>query len=132
MFPLLNTLFFISELGLLNAESNLSKSQVCWLGFVLSAIIVSNTICWAVFESISNKKHKSTKLMGMFRRAKLPWDKLMIASIHLILKRYKLRDGVLLLDDSDKDRSKNVTKIHAAYKVNNKKKKCKLRLRPEF
>ena len=128
MFPLFNTLFFISEyvkslneqLELLNAESKLSTSQVCWLGFVLSAIIISNTICWAVFERISNKKHKSTKLMGMFRRAKLPWDKLIIASIHLILKRYELTDGVLLLDDSDKDRSKNVSKIHAAHKVKHK------------
>ena len=82
MFPLSNTLFFVLEY----VKSKLSKSQVCGLGFILSAIIVSNTICWAVFERISNKKHKSTKLMGMFRRAKLPWDKLIVASIHLILK----------------------------------------------
>ena len=56
----------------------------------------------------------------MFRRAKLPWDKLMLASIKLIIKKYKLTEGVILLDDSDKSRSKNVKKIHAAHKVKDK------------
>ena len=118
MFPLFNTLYFISiyvqslskQLQLLNKGKGLSRIQICWLGFVLSGIIVSNTICWALFERISNKKHKSTKLIGMFRRAKLPWDKLVLASIKLVLARYGLTEGVLLVDDSDKNRSKNVQK----------------------
>ena len=128
MFPLFNTLFFISEylkslneqIGLINCGAKLSKTQVCWLGFVLSSIIVSNTICWAVFERISYRRFKSIHLLGIFRRAKLPWDKLMLASIKLIIKKYKLTEGVILLDDSDKSRSKNVKKIHAAHKVKDK------------
>ena len=128
MFPLFNTLYFISiyvqslseQLKILNEGRGLSKTQTCWLGFVLSGIIVSNTICWAIFERISNKKHKSTKLIGMFRRAKLPWDKLVLASIKLVFARYGLTEGVLLVDDSDKTRSKNVQKIHAAHKVKDK------------
>ena len=128
MFPLFNTLYFIStyvqslseQLKLINEGAGLSKTQICWLGFVLSGIIVSNTICWAIFQRISNKKHKSANLIGMFRRAKLPWDKLMLVSIKLVLARYGLTEGVLLLDDSDKSRSKNVRKIHAAHKVKDK------------
>lgn len=128
MFPLFNTLFFISEyvkslneqIGLINNGAKLSKTQTRWLGFVLSSIIVSNTICWAVFERISNRRFKSINLLGIFRRAKLPWDKLMLASIKLIIKKYKLTEGVILLDDSDKSRSKNVKKIHAAHKVKDK------------
>jgi len=128
MLPLFNALYFVviyvndlvGQLKLLNAEANLSRTQKLWLSFVLSAIIVSNTICWSVFERMCNGKHKSTKLLGMFRRGIICWDKLMIASIKLIIKRYNLKEGVLLLDDSDKSRSKNVKKLHAAHKVKDK------------
>jgi hypothetical protein len=93
MFPLFNTLYFIStyvqslneQLKLINEGAGLPKTQICWLGFGLSGIIVSNTICWTIFKRISNKKHKSAKLIGMFRRAKLPWDKMVLASIKLVL-----------------------------------------------
>ena len=128
MLPLFNALHFImiyvnelsGQLKLLNAGSDLSRTQKLWLSFVLSAIIVSNTICWSVFERMCNGKHKSTKLLGMFRRGVICWDKLMIASIKLIIKRYNLQAGVLLLDDSDKSRSKHVKKLHAAHKVKDK------------
>lgn len=128
MIPILNTLSFIviyiqglnQQLHQLNESSPLTKTQTIWLGFVLSAIIISNTICWEVFERISNKRHKSTKLLGMFRRANVCWTKLLIASIKMVLTHYNLTEGVLLLDDSDKDRSKNVHKLHATHKVKNK------------
>ena len=67
MLPLFNALHFVviyvndlvGQLKLLNAEANLSRTQKLWLSFVLSAIIVSNTICWSVFERMCNGKHKS-------------------------------------------------------------------------
>lgn len=128
MFPLFNALSFITayvmelnaQLKYLTDEKGLSKTQRAWLGFTLSAIIVSNTICWSVFERISCSRYGSAKLLGMFRRAKLPWDMLLLASIQMLIKRYDLQDGILLLDDSDKRRSKNVSKIHAVQKVKDK------------
>lgn len=128
MLPLFNTLSFIAiyiqglndQLKKLNTGADLSKRQMLWFGFVLSAIIVSNSICWEIFGRMSNKRQKAAKLLGMFRRAKISWDKLTIASIHLICDRYNLTEGVLLLDDSDKTRSKNCKKIHAAHKVKDK------------
>ena len=118
MLPLFNVLSFITmfvqrlndQLKTLNAGAELSKTQMLWLGFVISAIIVSNTICWEVFSRMSNKKQKADKLLGIFRRAKIQWDKLLIASTHILLERYQLTEGVLLLDDSDKTRSKNCKK----------------------
>lgn len=128
MFPLFNTLSFIviyvsnlnAQIKELSNGKGLSKTQRIWLGFVLSAIIVSNTICWAVFERMCCNKHGTAKLIGMFWRAKLPWDKLMIASIRMLIRRYDLDDGILLLDDSDKRRSKNVRKIFGVQKVKDK------------
>ena len=128
MLPLFNALCFVviyindlaEQLRLLNSESKLSKTQKAWLSFVISAIIVSNTICWTVFTRMCNGSHKSTKLLGMFRRSIICWDKLMIASVQLIIKKYDLKEGILLLDDSDKSRSKNVKKLHATLKVKDK------------
>ena len=75
MLPIFNALYFVviyvndlvAQLKLLNSGASLSRTQKIWLGFVLSAIIVSNTICWSVFERICNGRHKSTKFLGMFR-----------------------------------------------------------------
>ena len=44
----------------------------------------------------------------------------MTASVGMIIERYKLKEGVLLLDDTNKSRSKNVKKLHAAHKVKDK------------
>ena len=128
MLPLFNALTFITihvndlseQLQIINSGSGLSRIQKVWLSFVLSAILVSNSICWSYFESMSNKKHKSFTLLGMFRRAVISWSKLMTASAGMIIKRYDLKEGVLLLDDTDKSRSKNVKKLHAAHKVKDK------------
>jgi hypothetical protein len=128
MFPLFNTLSFITifvtdlskDLKMLNKDAKLTRIQAAWLGFVLSAIIVSNKICWTSFERICNGKYKSATLLGLFRRANIRWNLMSIASVRMILRRYGLSEGVLLLDDSDKNRSKNVKKIHAAHKVKDK------------
>ena len=128
MLPLFNALTFIivyvnelsEKLKVLNSGSELSRKQKIWLSFVLSAIIVSNSICWSYFERMSNKKYKACTLLGMFRHSTIAWNKLMTASIRMIIERYNLKEGVLLLDDTDKSRSKNVKKLHAAHKVKDK------------
>jgi hypothetical protein len=126
--PLFNALTFIivyvndlsAKLKILNSGSGLSRKQKIWLSFVLSAVLVSNSICWSYFERMSNKKHKACTLLGMFRRPVIAWSKLMTASVGMIIERYKLKEGVLLVDDTDKSRSKNVKKLHAAHKVKDK------------
>ena len=94
MLPLFNALHFVviyvndlvGQLKLLNVEADLSRTQKLWLSFVLSAIIVSNTICWSVFERMCNGKHKSTKLLGMFRRGVICWDNAVAESFFRTLK----------------------------------------------
>jgi hypothetical protein len=98
----------------------LSKAQKLWLGFVLSAIIITNSICWDRFERISGGKFKANRLLQMFSRSKGFWDYVLKASTMALLKKFNVTEGVLVLDDSDKLRSKKCHKIHAVHKVKDK------------
>lgn len=60
-------------------------------------------------------------LSWMFRKTKIPWDRLFQASVGRALERHGLRDGVLTADDSDHRRAKRTPRIHAAHKIFDKK-----------
>ena len=128
MFSVLSTLSFIriylkqlnDQITLVNPSYRLSKAQAIWLGFVLSAILVTNSLCWAVHSRSSHGKHKESKLRWFFKQAKLPWNKLLIFSIRVILKKYGITEGVLVLDDSHIGRSKNTKKLHGLQKLKDK------------
>ena len=95
----------------------LSGIQVKWLSFCLMGILMTNRICWSKFFRASLGQYKISSLSWMLRHSKIFWDKLLMASILVILKKYDLRSGVLILDDSDKQRSKKTKRIHKAHKI---------------
>jgi hypothetical protein len=53
----------------------LSAIQRAWLGFCLTAILVTNSVCWARFERASLGHYSLAALSWMFRHAKLPWER---------------------------------------------------------
>ena len=57
----------------------------------------------------------------MFRKSNIPFDKLLIVSIRYIIKVYGITEGVLELDDTENERSKNAKLIHGLGKVKDKK-----------
>ena len=57
----------------------------------------------------------------MFRYAKIAWDSLLQASVAHLISHYGITMGVLVLDDSDKMRSRNTSKIAGVHKVKDKK-----------
>ena len=65
-------------------------------------------------------EHKIAALSWMFRNGKILWKKLLIASVMHILKKYEITNGVLILDESDRARSKNTKRIHKAHKQKHK------------
>jgi len=95
----------------------LSKLQKFWLSFCLTGILLSSKICWAEFHRLGLAGYKLSALSWMFRHSKIAWSLLLHASIKLILKRYGITQGVLVGDDSDKQRTKITQHIFAAYKV---------------
>lgn len=108
----------LSELT--DSGKGLSKTQKLWIGFVLSAIIVTNSICWERFTRISGGKFKANCLLQMFSRTKGFWDYLLRASTMVLLAKFGITEAILVLDDSDKRRSKKCHKLHAVHKVKDK------------
>lgn len=101
--------------------AGLSKLQKKWLAFCLLAIVVTNSVCWARFERASLGHYSMAALCWMFRQAKINWGLILYASITVILGRYGITSGVLVLDDSEKRRAKITKRIHRAHKLKDKK-----------
>lgn len=100
-----------------NPGSKLTSTQKMWLAFCITAIILSNTVCWKKFERIGLGKYKLAALSWMFRNSMIPWELLLVISVRLILKRFGITEGILVIDDTQKKRSKNAKKIACIHKL---------------
>jgi hypothetical protein len=100
---------------------SLTKCQKAWLSFCLTAMISTNTINWKAWERWSGGKYSDSALSKMLRWGLIPWNLLLLASTKLIISRYNIREGVLVIDDSDHQRSKNTTHIAHVHRIKDKK-----------
>jgi hypothetical protein len=103
------------------SSKSLTKSQRGWLTVVLMGLIVTGSFNWTAFERRSLGERKEGGLRWIFRHAKIAWVYLLQASLIHILSHYEIQKGVLVLDDSDKMRSRNTSKIAGVHKVKDKK-----------
>lgn len=99
----------------------LSRLQSLWLQFVILGMLVTNSLCWKRFERFGLKEYRSSALCWMFKKAEIVWELLLKASVIKMLTTYNIKTGVLIIDDSDRARSKNVTQIGKAHKIKDKK-----------
>jgi hypothetical protein len=105
----------------IEAEVGLSRLQQEWLGFCLVAIVVTNSVCWKRFERASLGTRSARSLSWMFRHSNRFWQFLLQASVSLVLARYGLTEGVLVVDDSEKKRAKQTKRIYKAHTMKDKK-----------
>jgi hypothetical protein len=116
---------FISNLDLALREKHpdlaLTRKQKAFLSLTLMGIVVTNSVCWARFERASLGAYTTAALSWMFRRAPIPWEKLLDIALSIIIGKLDLTQGVLVVDDTDHQRSKNTTKIAYTHKVFDKK-----------
>ena len=98
----------------------MSAMQRAWLAFCLTAVLVTNSICWARFERASLGTYSLAALSWMFRHSKIPWDDLLVMSVRMILRHYGLSEGSLVLDDTDNKRSKSAKTLAHLYKLRDK------------
>jgi hypothetical protein len=94
------------SLKTIKPSAGLTRTQITWLGFCLMGILLVNSICWAKFERASLGGYKLASLSWMFRRSKIAWAHLFLASVKNILKQQGITKGILVLDESDRARSK--------------------------
>src|SRR5262250_2031221 len=95
----------------------MSAMQRAWLAFCVTAVVVTNSICWARFERASLGTYSLAALSWMFRHSKIPWDELVVASVRVILRHYGITSGSLVIDDTDNQRSKSAQTLAHLYKL---------------
>jgi hypothetical protein len=105
----------------IDPDAGLTRIQKEWFGFCLLAIVVTNSVCWKRFERTSLGQRMAASLSWMFRQTTRCWRVLLQASVSVILARYGITGGVVVVDDSDKPRAKQTTRIYKAHKVKDKK-----------
>jgi hypothetical protein len=98
----------------------LSALQRAWLAFCLTALLVTNSICWARFERASLGTYSLAALSWMFRHAKIPWEDLLVASVRVLLRHYGITSGTLVIDDTDNKRSTLAQTLAHLYKLRDK------------
>ena len=104
-----------------SSEKALTRIQTCWLSFVILGLLVTNSLCWKRFEKFSAGGYSTAGLSWMFCKARIAWESLLQASIIHLFSAYGIKSGTLVIDDSDKERSKNTTEIAKVHKIKNKK-----------
>lgn len=105
----------------LGNASGLSKTQCVWLRFVLLAMLLTNSLCWARFERFGLGTYSAKALSWLFVRAKIAWEIILCASVCHILSKYGIKRGRLVVDDTDNERSKTTTKIAKVHKIKDKR-----------
>ena len=98
----------------------MSAMQRTWLAFCVTAVLVTNSICWARFERASLGTYSLAALSWMFRHSKIPWDPLLVASVRVILRHHGITSGSLVVDDTDNQRSKSAKALAYLYKLRDK------------
>ncbi|RTZ66889.1 MAG: hypothetical protein DSZ29_02215 [Aquificaceae bacterium] len=79
-----------------------------------------NAVNWEKFERAGLGSYKSSALSWMLHHAKIAWELLFRASVITILKQHGITKGTLVLDESDRARSKRTRFIHKAHKQKDK------------
>ena len=69
-----------------SSSHGLSAMQRAWLAFCVTAVLVTNSICWARFARASLGTSSLAALSWMCRHRKIPWDALLVASVRVILR----------------------------------------------
>src|SRR5438094_6245361 len=98
----------------------MSVTQRTWLAFCITAVLVTNSICWARFERASLGTYALAALSWMFRHSKIPWEHLLVASVRVSLRHYGIIAGSLVIDDTDNKRSKSAKALAHLYKLRDK------------
>jgi hypothetical protein len=115
---------FIEEidlaLGMHDPSLKLTKIQKSWLCFCIMAIYITRTVCWAKFERASLGGRSMAALSWMFRNSKIPWEKLLTISTVVMINRFGITEGSVVVDETDKRRSKSAKAIYKQHKIKDK------------
>lgn len=107
-------------IGKYKSGARLTRIQKGWLGFCIMGILLTNSVCWARFERSGMGHYSQAAISWMFRRSKIPWKLIFTMSVRIILITFGITEGILVTDDTGKQRSKSVKKIPRVHKIKDK------------
>jgi hypothetical protein len=87
-------------------DAGVTPGQKEWLGLCLQGILVTNSVCWVRMERASLGRYSDGMFSWHFRRPGEYWEWLLQVSVGVILQSYGIQAGRLVLDDTDRPRSK--------------------------
>lgn len=98
----------------------LSMSQRICLACCVMGVIVTNSICWARFARACLGRYTPAALSRFVLNAGISWEHLLQASVASVLKAHGMSEGTLVIDDTEKKRSKTTTRIFGVSKMKDK------------
>jgi len=84
------------------------------------AILATKSVCWAKFDRVSLGRYSKSALCWFFYHSSIPWEKLLQYSVEMVISLYGIKQGSLVIDDSDNNRSKNTKNIWHVHKLKDK------------
>jgi hypothetical protein len=104
----------------LSPKAALTPGQKDWLGFCLQGILVTNSVCWMRMERASLGRYSNAMLSWHFRRSGEYWEWMFQVSVGAILHHYGIGEGILVVDDTDRPRSKTTTRLYLVHTFKDK------------
>jgi hypothetical protein len=68
-------------------SDGMSTMQRGWIALCVTAVLRTNSMCWARFARASLGTSALAALSWMFRHSKMPWESLLVASVRVILRQ---------------------------------------------
>jgi hypothetical protein len=98
----------------------MSATQRTGVAFCVTAVLITNSMCWARFERASLGTSSLAALSWMCRPSKRPWEQLLVARVRGSLRPHGITTGTLGIDDTDTPRSKSAKALASLYKLREK------------
>jgi hypothetical protein len=100
---------------------SLSKLQSVFISLTITAMVLQGQLCWAVIERVTLGNVCAQALSWMMHHSRIPWSNLMKSAIGMIFELYKVAKVTLVIDDTDRPRSKVIRVLYAVFKTLDKK-----------
>ena len=91
-------------------KHGLTYGQKRWLEFCIMCIIVTESVCWRKYVRAGLGRY-SEAMLSYYFRCDMTWNLLISISIRIVLDSFGSYEGILVIDDSGKKRSKVTTQI---------------------
>lgn len=85
-------------------------SQKAWMEYMLMCLIVTESVCWRQYVRVGLGRY-SEALLSHYFRCEMNWELLLTISTKIVLESFGSYEGIVIIDDSGKKRSKVTKRI---------------------